>query len=157
MARHRLLIIVSAVVVFADQVSKQLVLKVLFQDATLEVIPGLFSLTHVRNTGGAFGLFAGQASRLRTVGFLVISCFALGILWHLYRSLAGESNPVRVAFALILAGAIGNMIDRFRFGEVIDFLDFHIGVYHWPAFNVADSAIVVGVGVLLVSMIRKRA
>jgi signal peptidase II len=156
MVRHKLLIILSGTVVVIDQLSKQLILRFFPQNESVEVIPGFFSLTHVRNTGGAFGLFAGEATWIRTAAFLVVSCVAVGILWHLYRTVARDSKWIGAGFALILAGAIGNLIDRFRFGEVVDFLDFYFGTYHWPAFNVADSAICGGVGILLINMALRR-
>ena len=156
MIGHRIFVILSGVVILVDQISKQLVLYTFAQNERLEVIPGFFTLTHVRNTGGAFGLFAGKATIIRTAFFLVVSCVAVGILWYLYRTMAKGRKWIEAGFALILAGAVGNMIDRFRFGEVVDFLDLHIGVYHWPAFNVADSAICVGVGILVVNMLRNR-
>jgi signal peptidase II len=156
MNRHVGFVILSGILVLIDQVSKELVLDRLSLGESLPVIPGFFSLTHVRNTGGAFGLFAGEATTVRTMFFLVVSCVAVGILWYLYRSVNQGRKWVGTGFALIVAGAVGNMIDRFRFGEVVDFLDVHVGAYHWPAFNVADSAICVGVGILLINMFRHR-
>ena len=154
MIRQRTFILLSGFVVLIDQLSKQLVLNTLAQNESLQVIPDFFSLTHVRNTGGAFGLFAGEATAIRTALFLIISCVAVGILWYLYRTVTQGRKWIGAGFSLILAGAVGNMIDRFRFGEVVDFLDVHIGAYHWAAFNVADSDICVGVGILLVNMFR---
>lgn len=154
--RHRTLVILSGIVVLIDQISKQLVLQTFAQNEQFVVIPGFFSLTHVRNTGGAFGLFAGEATIVRTIFFLVVSCVAVGILWYLYRTMARGRKWIEAGFSFILAGAIGNMIDRFRFGEVVDFLDFHVGAYHWPAFNVADSAICAGVGILVVNMLQNK-
>ena len=114
----------------------------------LEIIPGFFALTYIRNAGGAFGLLAGEATRTRAFFFLAVSGLALGVIVYLYTKLPPGKPWITAALAMIFGGALGNMVDRLRFGEVVDFLDFHIGTVHWPAFNVADSAISVGAGIL---------
>jgi signal peptidase II len=147
---------VVAVTVLLDQISKAIVLKFFPLYENLEVIPGFFSITHIRNTGGAFGLLAGQATGVRTFFFLGMSGLALGVVVYLHAKLAKGKPWVTVAFSLVFGGAVGNLIDRIRFGEVIDFLDFYVGTIHWPAFNVADSAITIGVGILCISVLRKK-
>jgi signal peptidase II len=122
----------------------------------LEVIPGFFTVTHIRNAGGAFGLLAGEATRTRAFFFLALSGIALGVIVYLYAKLPPGKPWIAAALAMIFGGAMGNMVDRLRFGEVVDFLDFHIGAVHWPAFNVADSAISVGAGILFFSALSKR-
>ncbi len=150
------LAVLCGVVVLVDQVTKQIILSVFALNESLEVIPGFFALTHVHNTGGAFGLFAGKASSIRTAFFLAVSCLSLGVIFYLYTTIARGKLWVAAAFSLIFAGALGNLIDRIRFGEVVDFLDFYTGTTHWPAFNVADSAICVGVGILLLNVVLKK-
>lgn len=104
-------------------------------------------LTHVRNPGAAFGILADSAWRLPF--FLIVALIAVvGILWYL-RSLAESAKWMHLSLGLIFAGAVGNVIDRIRLGEVVDFIGVHWYQYHWPAFNVADSAICVGVAILL--------
>jgi signal peptidase II len=142
------LLLVAGITILVDQGTKEIVLHALSLHEGLEIIPGFFSLTHIRNTGGAFGLWAGEATWLRTLFFLVVSCLALGIIFYLYTRITHCRAWTAVALAMIFGGALGNLIDRLRFGEVVDFLDFHIGTMHWPAFNVADSAISVGVAIL---------
>ncbi|MGH8459565.1 MAG: signal peptidase II, partial [Nevskiales bacterium] len=119
------------------------------------VVSGLFNLTYVRNRGAAFGLFndyESSAVQLLLVGF---SLAALGLvvvlLWR-----GAASAAAGWGLALIFGGAMGNLLDRIRTGSVVDFLDFYLGSYHWPAFNVADSSIVIGAGLLLLQVVRKR-
>ena len=141
------LLLIVAGILLVDQVTKGLVTQRFSLHENLEVIPGFFYLTHIRNTGGAFGLLAGEASRLRTGLFFAISCLALGFIFYLYTRIPSGKPWLNAGLAMTFGGALGNLIDRLRFGEVVDFLDFHIGTLHWPAFNVADSAISVGVGI----------
>jgi signal peptidase II len=112
---------------------------------------GFFRLTHVRNTGGVFGLFQGQSLALIIVA-LVAAVFILSTLFIYRRSPFLDSILVRLAFGLILGGAIGNLIDRLSLGYITDFIS--VGI--WPAFNLADSAVVVGVIILAYSLIRGR-
>jgi signal peptidase II len=132
-------------VLVLDQISKVAVSASLHMHETRPIIDGLLNLTRVHNTGAAFGLLAGQSSPMRTFLFLAVSLLAIGVvLWMLFRLSSGHGTEV-VALSLIFGGALGNVIDRARLGEVIDFIDVYYGNYHWPAFNVADSAITVGV------------
>ena len=114
------------------------------------VIPDLFNLTYLTNNGAAFSILAGQPALWRQVFFLCTACAALVFIWIAQRSYGRRSLWYTVALSLIAGGAIGNLIDRVRFGFVIDFLDVYVGSSHWPAFNVADSAITVGVLVFIV-------
>jgi signal peptidase II len=111
----------------------------------VEVIHGFFNLTQVRNTGGAFGIFGGDKGGLGSLLFILVSLIAIGILLFLFFKMKEEKEMLSFSLSLVLAGAIGNLIDRLHYGEVIDFLDFHLFSYHWPAFNIADSAITTGV------------
>jgi signal peptidase II len=144
------LLSLSLLVVALDRVSKLWVTHHLAIGDAKIVIPGIFRITHVLNSGAAFSLFAETASpntvRWSLVGFSVIAAILVGvILWRMGRRI----TPTTVALALILGGAIGNLYDRIRFASVTDFLEVHIYHYHWPDFNLADSSIVIG-GILLV-------
>lgn len=145
----------SLLVIIADQITKQLVLRHI---AWYEVIPitSYLNMTHLRNTGAAFSSF----SQLPPWAFVVLGVgVSIGILVWLRRHLFGE-QLVAVALCLILGGAIGNIIDRVRHGFVVDFVDFHVGNWHYAAFNVADVAISCGAALLILDMIldwRRRA
>lgn len=144
-----------AAAVFAiDRLTKWIIeTRVSFYDNHV-VIPGFFDIVHSENQGAAFGLFAQSTSELRTVlliGFSVVALVALVVmLWRTSRL----DRKTAVALALILGGAMGNVFDRVRWGTVTDFLLFYIGSYQWPAFNAADSAIVIGSGLLLLDFLK---
>jgi len=140
-------------VLVLDQASKAVVSATLKMHEVRPLIHGLLNFTRVHNTGAAFGLLAGQASPLRTGFFLVVSLVAMGVvLWMLSRLPSGQKAEL-VALSLILGGALGNVFDRVRLGEVVDFIDVYYRGYHWPAFNVADSAISIGVILLLCRLV----
>ncbi len=141
---YTLLTLPALVVILLDQVSKYVVLRAIELHESIPLISGIFSLVHTRNRGMAFGLLNRPGSDF-SFYFLVGATFAAVVLLLFWftRLKDGEGKLV-LGLSLILGGAIGNLIDRLRLGEVIDFLDFHIGPYHWPAFNIADSAITVG-------------
>ncbi|TAK04509.1 MAG: signal peptidase II, partial [Candidatus Manganitrophaceae bacterium] len=100
----------------------------------------------------AFGFFAEQSAGFRSIFFLIISVVALSILFYFFTQTSKEDTSSLVAISLLFGGAIGNLIDRMRLGEVVDFLDFYIGRFHWPAFNVADSAITIGISLLMLNL-----
>jgi signal peptidase II len=120
---------------------------------TRRVIPGLFDLHYVRNPGAAFGFLSGSHADFRIPFFVGISVLAIGIILFLFSKIEGSERLVPVALSLILGGALGNLIDRIRLGEVIDFLLLHYKRFQWPAFNVADTTITVGVFLLLFRMV----
>jgi len=142
--------IVAAVIVL-DQFTKYVVLQRFSLHESVPVIPGFFNLTYVRNPGAAFGILAGAHGAWRTVFFITVSLVALAVIITLVRK-THDRLPL-VAFALIGGGAVGNLIDRVRSGEVVDFIEWYYRSYHWPAFNIADSAISVGVALLAVDML----
>ena len=148
--------IISLGVVLLDQMTKILVLRYMPLHDSISIIPGFFSLTHVHNPGGAFGFMAQNSSPLRHWLFLLAAFFALGMILYFYHQTPRTHPFFGFALALIFGGAIGNLIDRLRFGEVIDFLDVYIGYMHWPTFNVADSAVSVGVIIFLFHVITKK-
>jgi len=143
----------SGLVLALDQITKLAVIDRL--TAYVDVIPltRFFNLVHVHNTGAAFSLFADQPGWQRGF-FVTVALVAAGIILYLLRKTAGR-RLFSAALALILGGAIGNVIDRIFYGHVIDFLDVYVGAWHWPAFNVADSAITVGSVLLIFDGLRK--
>jgi signal peptidase II len=145
------LLSLAAGVVILDQLSKWWISANFYLYESREVVPGFFNLTLVTNPGAAFGLLAGWDTWWRQAFFITVSLAALVALFFAYRHFRHEGRLPVYGLALIAGGAVGNLIDRIRFGEVIDFLDFYIGSYHWPAFNVADAGITIGVGLLLLS------
>jgi signal peptidase II len=154
--KYKKLAVISGLVIILDQITKILILKNLPLYHSISIIPGFFNITHIHNPGGAFGFMAHQDSSLRTFLFLFLSSCAVGFIFYFYKN-AYRAHPFLASgFALILGGAIGNLIDRIRFGKVVDFLDFYIRNYHWPAFNVADSAITVGVTVFIFHLLFKK-
>jgi signal peptidase II len=146
---------VAVTVTVLDQVTKALIQKRLPLGEGFWVWDGIFMISHVRNPGVAFGLFADLGSAFRVPFFIVTAAAAVWLLTSVYRQ-AGHLLLGRLALGLIIGGAVGNHIDRIRFGGVTDFLDFWIWTYHWPTFNVADSGITCGVGVLLFALWRAR-
>jgi len=137
-----------------DLISKVLIDENLVYGDRIPVIEGFFYLTHVRNTGAAFGLFADGPVVIRLSFFISISIVAIGIIFSFFRKLApGERLPA-LALGLILGGALGNLIDRIFRQEVVDFLQFRLWRgYTWPDFNFADSFIVVGVAILVLELL----
>jgi len=154
--RYKLVIILSAVILVLDQVTKIWIESNLALGETRTVIPGLFNLVFVLNKGAAFGFLADLEGNLRTYFFLGATGLAVVLVIHLLRTVQREDYYLFTALGLILGGALGNMIDRIRLGMVIDFLDFHLGSHHWPAFNVADIAISVGAVLLIVAFYKKK-
>jgi signal peptidase II len=134
----------ALVIVIVDQISKLAVMNSLRIHESVSVIAGFFNLVHVRNRGMAFGFLNRPDINFGFYLLVAASCVAIVFLLIWFIKLK-ESDPLTVlALSLIMGGAVGNLIDRLRFREVVDFLDFYVGDYHWPAFNVADSAITVG-------------
>ncbi len=154
--RYRLVSILALLVLILDQVSKLWVVSVLPLWTSKTVIPGFFNLVHVLNKGAAFGFLSDMDAAWRPYFFLGVTALAVVLILHLLRTVPREDTVLFTALGLILGGALGNLVDRIRLGEVIDFLDFYIGQHHWPAFNVADIAISIGSVLLLVSVYRTR-
>ena len=140
------------VIIIGDQWTKQMVLAHFEYGESRIMIPDFFSLTYVRNTGAAFGFLANSNPTFRVPFFLIVPIVAMVVLGFLYRDLPRSSKWRSLALGLVSGGALGNLIDRIRLGYVVDFLDFHYrNQYYFPAFNVADAAICLGVGILLLS------
>lgn len=151
-----LLVLVALATLFVDQASKYLMQALLVSSGTLVIIPDIFHLTLVCNTGAAFGIFKGGALFFIITSVLCICAIILlahrEALFLKIFSLDPLNKTVRLCLGLILGGACGNLIDRLRYSCVVDFLDFRI----WPVFNLADSAITIGGALLFYRMVRKR-
>jgi len=147
------LIITLFVIVIIDQITKFYIAGNFELHQSVEIIRGFFNITYIRNAGVAFGMFSNLKGSFIPIIFIAIYIVAIISIVILYRETHGYSH---IALSLIFSGAIGNLIDRIFRGEVVDFLDFHWQNHHWPAFNVADSCITVGVGLLMITMIKNR-
>jgi len=147
--RYLILALISVSTVVLDQASKVQIMHTMRLHESIPVVPEFFSLTYIRNPGAAFGLLASSGQAFRLIFFGLTSVLALGLLGMIFFRLRQDDWVGQLSIAGILGGALGNLLDRVRFGEVIDFLNFYVNGYHWPAFNVADAAISVGVFFLI--------
>lgn len=155
--RRTWLILLSVAVIVLDRVTKWLVVKHIELGDALTVIPHVFRISHVENQGAAFSLFNNSPSPARVRWMLLVfSLVAAVVVGFLLLKLGRRITASSIALALILGGALGNAYDRWRFGYVIDFLEVHIIHYHWPDFNIADSAIVIGGLLLLLDALRNQ-
>ena len=150
-----LMVVIAVAIIVLDRVTKLWIVSHIQSGHAIVVIPNVFRLTHVLNSGAAFSMFETSPSptlvRNLLVGFSIVAVVVVvALLWRMGRTVSVMS----VALALILGGAIGNLYDRIKLKYVVDFLEVHIIHYHWPDFNVADSAIVVGACLLLLEMLR---
>ena len=152
---YKRLHILAFVILIADQVTKHLIERTLpfgtfYPPDNIIVIPGFFNLVHVGNTGAAWSLFSGYPKALAALGIM-----ALLLLYFFRNALQLKLPHAQWSFGLIIGGILGNLIDRFRLGHVTDFLDFHAVGWHFPSFNVADSAITIGVGLHILFSFRQ--
>lgn len=145
----------AGLIVLIDQIAKYFVHAKMPLHSSIPVIDGFFSLTYIRNPGAAFGFLATAPPAFRAVFFIAVTVAAVLLIVYYVRRYGSEEPQFLIPLSLIMGGALGNLIDRVRFGDVIDFLDVYIGTHHWPAFNVADSAISVGAILLVYEMLRK--
>ncbi|MBW4056434.1 MAG: lipoprotein signal peptidase [Proteobacteria bacterium] len=149
--RYTLFIAISIVGILIDQITKTVIDRTMQQFESIPIIVNFFNLTYVRNKGAAFSFLSNASWRLPF--FITISFIAALVILIAFHRLRDDQRLAHVSLAMIFSGAVGNLIDRIRLGEVIDFLDVHWYLHHWPAFNVADSLICVGVFLLAVDMI----
>ena len=154
MAKFTIVSIWVVVIVVLDQATKIVVDRSMVLHSSLPIIDGIFNLTYIRNTGAAFGLFSGNHEAFRVPFLITVSVAAIGFIIILLRRLAADATGLITALSFILGGAVGNLIDRVIYGEVIDFLDVYWRDYHWPAFNVADSFITIGVLITVYYLIK---
>jgi len=152
---RRLHLLVALAVFVADQLTKWVIGSAIPLHDSWPVIPGFFRLTHVKNRGAAFGIFADSTSPMKIEVLILLSVVALVVVLLLLWEQPG-ARRIGLGLALILGGALGNLFDRLAHGSVVDFLDFYLRGFHWPAFNVADSAIVIGAGLLVLDMLLTR-
>jgi signal peptidase II len=148
--------IVSGTIILLDQVTKWMVLKGIPLFHSIPVIPGFFNLVHIHNPGGAFGFLSSNTSGVKRFVFLFASSLAIGLILYLYRQAPKRQTWLSYGLALVFGGAVGNLIDRIWMGKVVDFLDFYIGSLHWPAFNVADSAVSAGMVIFVFHLLFNR-
>ncbi|OGQ22303.1 MAG: signal peptidase II [Deltaproteobacteria bacterium RIFCSPLOWO2_02_FULL_44_10] len=161
--KYKFLFLITPIVLFLDQLTKWLVVKEIPYSSRIPIIPGYFDLVHFRNRGAAFGMLSELPDHIRPFFFYGIAVVAVIVLFFYFRSLKGEEKLMPITLSLILGGIFGNILDRLRYGDVVDFLSFHFqekiirGVYlEWPAFNVADSAITVAMMLLIVSTLKTK-
>lgn len=156
MNRYTLASIWAVVMAVFDQATKLWIVDTFPLWSWKKVIPGFFNLVHVHNKGTAWGFLDRDDISWQTPMFIVITVIALGFIWYMLKKTDEDDKWMVSGLGMIAGGAVGNLIDRARLGEVIDFLDFYIGSYHWPAFNVADAALTVGAGAVLISLYLNR-
>ena len=149
MKKSGFVLLIAGAVLAADQLTKSIIRRSVPLYESLPIIDSFFHITHVRNTGGAFSLFADAGDAIRIPFFLLASTVALGALLYFVRQVPSDRRWLLFALAGVLGGALGNLVDRVLFGRVTDFLDVSWRGYHWPAFNVADSFITTGVVILI--------
>ena len=148
--------IITILVLIADQVTKAWATAKLQAIDTMEIIPNFFRFTYARNRGVAFSLFADSQFETKWILAGISTAAAIGVVVYLWRSGAHEKR-LNYALSFLLAGIVGNLIDRVRLGEVVDFIDFHwYEQYTWPTFNIADAAICVGAALLAIEMMREQ-
>ena len=150
-SKYLILCIVATIVLLLDQATKILIDRTMGLHTSITVVQNFFHITYIRNKGAAFGILADSSFRLPF--FICVSIVAIVVILGIFRKLRPDQGFNAVALSLVFSGAFGNLIDRVRLGEVIDFLDFHWYQHHWPAFNVADSAICVGVFLLAIDIL----
>ncbi len=145
--------LIVAAGLLADQASKLYVDKAMRLHQSIPVLDGLFNLTYLRNRGAAFSFLSNASWRLPF--FIAVTLVAAVVIVVALKRMRDEQRLAQASLAMIFSGAVGNLIDRIRLGEVIDFLDVYWKSYHWPAFNVADSLICVGVALVALDMLRE--
>ncbi|MEW6350339.1 MAG: signal peptidase II [Thermodesulfobacteriota bacterium] len=156
--RNQMLIFASVSLGMAalDQITKQVVVASIPPGGSVEIVPGLVNMVHTMNPGAAFGFLAGYESDYRWWFFVGVSAVVVTALLLMTAASPGLNRLLLIGYACFMGGAVGNLIDRIRFGAVVDFMDVYWGALHWPAFNVADSALCVGTGLFLLCMVTGR-
>ncbi|MBT8764055.1 signal peptidase II [Desulfohalobiaceae bacterium Ax17] len=154
--KYKIVIFLGSLVLILDQITKLWVQNNIPLWSGTTIIPGFFNLVHVLNKGAAFGFLNRADLTWQTYFFIAVSALAIVLIFHLVRTVDRNDQFLFTGLGLILGGALGNMVDRIRLGQVIDFLDFYLGTHHWPAFNVADIAISLGSLALLISFYKRK-
>ena len=144
------LILIAAIVITEDQIKKKIIIDNFSLFESVSVIDGFFNITYLQNPGGAFSFFAEKSVLLRNIIFKILPIIVIFLLFIFYKTIPTSYKFLIFGLSLIISGAVANLIDRFIFGFVIDFLDFYVKNIHWPAFNIADSAISIGIAIVLI-------
>ncbi len=148
--------ILTGVLLIADQVSKCLVSQKVMLYSTVSVIPGFFNITHIHNRGAIFGAFGRASSPLVYVILTLTSLTVLALVGYYFIKTPPSERGLKISLSFILAGALGNLIDRIFRGYVIDWLDFYVRRWHWPFFNLADSCITIGAALLVFFLLTRK-
>ena len=146
----------AAVVIVLDQITKAAIVKNFLMHESRTVVDGFFNIVYVMNPGAAFGFLADASEKFRYFFFIGITVLVIALIIYYIVKIESRNRLYVISLTLIFAGAVGNLIDRIRFGSVVDFLDVYIGTAHWPAFNVADSSITIGAVLMIWGMITQR-
>ena len=152
---HRIFIFSAIIVTIIDQITKVWITAEFILYEVKTIIPGFFNIIHIRNKGMAFGIFSKSENIIPFYIITGISIILIIVLTYWFISENPDSSVMKIGGGFILGGATGNLIDRIRLGEVIDFLDFYMKTWHWPAFNVADAAINIGVSIIIISVYKE--
>jgi signal peptidase II len=156
MKRHAPHLVLIAALIAADQITKAIVAKSVPFYGSVSVIPGFFSISHIHNTGAIFGMFNGSGSKLIAILLAAATLTAMSLVIVYFLKTPASQKLMRFALSLILAGALGNFIDRIFRGYVIDFLEVHVKKFYWPTFNIADSCISIGAVLLVFILFARR-
>ena len=148
--------IVIVLLLAADQVTKALIARNIIWNSSKEIIPGFFHLVHIRNKGAIFGFFSQSGNRYVFILLTLASLAALVLVVYFFFKASSDERLLKISLSLIIAGALGNFVDRIFKGYVIDFLDISVKGWHWPSFNVADSCISIGAVLLIFIFLFKR-
>ncbi len=152
--KYAILAAIAVIIIVLDQITKFVIIQRFHLGESIRVLPEFFNLTYIRNTGAAFGLLATAPPAFRGPFFVIVPIVALFAIAYIFRKIPKEDIKLSIALSLVIGGAIGNLIDRMTLGYVVDFFDFHWRyTHHFPAFNIADSAICVGVGILTLDLL----
>jgi signal peptidase II len=146
----------ATLVFIIDRATKWVIESRLTKADSFTVIPGFFDIVHSQNPGVVFGLFGDSTSEYRTLILIAFSAMALALVGVVLWNAARMERLTALGLSLMLGGAAGNVFDRVAYGRVTDFLEFYVGSFHWPTFNMADSAIVIGSGLVLLEMMRPK-
>lgn len=150
-------LLLIAGLIAADQISKSIVVKTVPFTGSVPVIPGFFAISHIHNTGAIFGMFNGSGNKLLSILLPAASLTAMILVILYFMKTPAPQKSMRLALALVTAGALGNFIDRIVRGHVVDFLEIHVKKFYWPTFNVADSCISIGAVLLVYIFLTRRA
>jgi len=151
--KYLFLFVISSALIVIDQYTKFMVTLHIPLNYSVKVVEGFFNLTHIRNSGVAFGIFSEQNSELKPYLLIFVSIIAIMAILVIFHQTEKNKRLVQTGLVLVFSGAIGNLIDRVLHKEVIDFIDFFVENQHWPAFNVADSCITIGVMLMVADML----